>query len=198
MLSACSESKNEYDRDQAVSRVLKVQQLQNLNPGDQTVVPMIEAIVDSMQATGRDACYFGAVNVLIDRLFSDGRYAEADSLAVRMQHEASEQNDSVAMAMAKRVRAQIFFKLSQSERALEELQSALPYIDHTIRTTPEFGTATSIYEWIHIVANVRKDTVWSNFAGLSFTNIVGDEHIAYLWNDTTGHYQATALAFKAE
>lgn len=198
LLSSCSESKTEYDRDLAIRRVLKVQQLQNLNPGDQAVVPMIEAIVDSMRTARRDACYFGAVNVLIDRLFSDGRYTEADSLAVRMQHEATEQNDSVAMAMAKRVRAQIFFKLSQSDKALDELQSALPYVDHSIHTIPEFGTATSIYEWIHIIASSKNDTTWSNHAGLSFANIVGDERIASLWNDTTGHYQATALAFKAD
>ncbi len=87
LLPACSDHKAEYDREEAVKRVLRVQQLQNLNPGDPAVVPVMEAIIDSMRVSRRDACYFGAVNVLIDRLFSDGRYTEADSLAVRQDKE---------------------------------------------------------------------------------------------------------------
>ncbi len=198
LLPACSDHKAEYDREEAVKRVLRVQQLQNLNPGDPAVVPVMEAIIDSMRVSRRDACYFGAVNVLIDRLFSDGRYTEADSLAVRMQTEATEQQDSVAMAMAKRMRAQIFFKLSQPDRALEELQGALPYIKNPIQTTAEFGTSTSIDEWIHIIATSLSDTALINNSGLRFAETVDDERISGLWNDTTGHYAVTALAFRAD
>ena len=197
-LSGCSGGQQYYDRDQAKKRVLKVQQLQNLNPDDPTVVPEMAEIVDSMRESGLDAYYYGAVNVLIDRLFADGRYAEADSLAVRMQHEAAEGHDSVAIAMAKRVRAQILFKLSQTDRAMDELKSALPYINRPTNTGYEFGTATSIEEWLHIIARSCKDTLLMNEAGERYARLVHDNKISGVCNDTTGHYPVTALAFVAE
>lgn len=198
VLSGCSESNESYDPAASMRRALKVQQLQNLNPGDPTVVPQMKTIVDSMSGSKRDACYYGAVNVLIDRLFSDGRYTEADSLAVRMQTEAKKLNDSLAIVMAKRVRAQIFFKLSQTEKASEELESVLPYIGYPIRTAPEFSTTASIYEWQHIIYSAEGDTDKANEAGKKYANLTVDKRISAIWSDTTGHYPATALAFKAE
>ena len=198
LLLACSESRQAYDHDEAVRRVLKVQRLQNLNPGDSTVVPKIEEIIDSMAKSGKDACYFGAVNVLIDRLFSDGRYTEADSLAVRMQHEAEEMADSLSMAMAKRVRAQILYKLSQSDRALQEALSALPYVADPLRSGSHFGTATSLDEWIHIIASANADTAVMNQAGIRYAGTVVRNITENSWSDTTGHYPVTALAFQAE
>lgn len=196
--SSCDRGTNTYDHDEAVRRVLKVQKLQNLNPGDPAVVPQIESIVDSMRISGKDACYFGAVNVLIDRLFSDGRYAEADSLAVRMQHEAEEVTDSLAMAMAKRVRAQILYKLSQSDHALQEALSALPYASEPLKSGTHFGTATSLDEWIHIIANAKADTAIMMQAGTRFAETV-DRYISEnSWIDPTGHYPVTALSFQAE
>lgn len=195
MLSGCGDSRETYDHDRAVRRVLRVQELQNLNPGDPAVVPEMIAIVDSMSRAGRDACYFAAANVLVDRLFADGRYAEADSFAVRMQQEASAGGDSLATAMAKRVRAQILYKLSQPERALDELKSALPYIDRPINTGPEFGTATSIEEWIHIIARASRDTSMMNEAAGRFAALTRGGIAS---TDTTGHYPVTALAFEAE
>lgn len=198
LLSGCSDSSDRYDRDVALRRVLTVQKLQNMNPGDSTIVPRIEAIVDSMGKSGKDACYFGAVNVLIDRLFSDGRYAEADSLAVRMHNEASQTDDSLSIAMAKRVRAQILYKLSQSENALREALSALPYVSDPLRSGTYFGTATSLDEWLHIIARTKSDTVVMQKAGTRYAETVNRNIAENSWTDATGHYPVTALSFLAE
>lgn len=198
LLPACDRGKETYDHEEAVRRVLSVQKLQNLNPGKPEVVPQIEIIVDSMSRSGKDACYFGAVNVLIDRLFSSGRYAEADSLAVRMQQDAFEEEDSLAIAMAKRVRAQILFKLSQSDRALTEALSALPFVKDPLRSGPTFGTAASLNEWIHIIANANADTAEMQKAGERYAEIVRRKVSEGNCIDSTMHYRVTALAFEAE
>lgn len=198
VLSGCSESNNSYDHDVALRRVLTVQRLQNLGPGDSMTVPRIEAIVDSMRKSRKDACYFGAVNVLIDRLFSDGRYAEADSLAVRMQNDAYEESDSLAMAMAKRVRAQILYKLSQSDHALQEALSALPYVTDPLMSGTHFGTATSLDEWLHIIARANSDTATMIQAGSRYAETVDRNMSENSWTDPSGHYPVTALAFRAE
>lgn len=195
---SCDRGKKSYDQEEAVRRVLTVQKLQNLNPGDPNVVPQIEAIVDSMRNSDKDAYYFGAVNVLIDRLFSDGRYAEADSLAVRMQQDALEEQDSLAIAMAKRVRAQILYKLSQSDRALAEALSALPYVTEPLSSGSTFGTATSLNEWIHIIAKAKADTAVMQKAGFRYADLVKSKVKGELWSDSTKHYRVTALAFEAE
>lgn len=194
----CDREKKSYDREEALRRVLTVQHLQNFNPGDPAVVPQMEVIIDSMRRSGKDACYFGAVNVLIDRLFSDGRYSEADSLAVRMQREAFVEEDSLAIAMAKRVRAQILYKLSQTDSALDEALSALPYTTDPLRSGPHFGTATSINEWIHIIAQANADTSARVQAGNRYAELVKCCIDSNSWNDPTGHYPVTALAFEAD
>lgn len=198
LLPACGDSTETYDHDRALRRVLKVQELQNLNPGDPAVVPEMITIVDSMRRSGPDACYFGALNVVIDRLFSDGRYAEADSLAVRMQQEAWDSRDSLAMAMAGRVRAQILYKLSQPDRAMAELRSALPYIERPVRSGSDFGTATSMVEWLHIVSRASRDTLMTNEAGRRYATLTRDNMAGGIYTDTTGHFPVTALAFEAE
>lgn len=196
--TGCDRGKSAYIQEEAVRRVLTVQKLQNLNPGNPAVVPQIEAIVDSMRNSGKDAYYFGASNVLIDRLFSDGRYAEADSLAVRMQRDALEERDSLAIAMAKRVRAQILYKLSQSDRALSEALSALPYVTEPLKSGQNFGTATSLNEWIHIIAKANGDTAEMQMAADRYAEIVKLMVKQNIWNDSTNHYRVTALAFEAE
>ncbi len=198
LLPACDKGKTTYDHEEAVRRVLTVQKLQNLHPGNPSVLPQIEAIVDSMRNSGKDACYFGAVNVLIDRLFSDGRYSEADSLAVRMQNDAIEEQDSLAIAMAKRVRAQILYKLSQSDRALDEALSALPYATDPLKSATRFGTATSLNEWIHIIAKAKGDTSAMHQAGKQYAELVRRKVTEDSWCDSTMHYRVTALAFEAE
>ncbi len=199
ILSSCrGRETNEYDHEEALRRVLAVQKLQNFKPGDPSVVPQISAIVDSMRASGKDACYFGAANVLIDRLFTDGRYSEADSLAVRMQHEAIEEDDSLAIAMSKRVRAQILYKLSQSDRAQKEALSALPFVAAPLKSGSHFGTATSLNEWLHIIAQANSDTSVMRQAGRAYADLVRENISANGWTDPTGHYTVTALAFEAE
>ena len=199
LLSACCDrGSDSYDQKEAVRRVLTVQKLQNMNPGNPLVVPRMESIVDSMRKSGKDACYFGAVNVLIDRMFSDGRYAEADSLAVRMQHDAEEVADSLAMAMAKRVRAQILYKLSQSDRAMQEALSALPYATDPLRSGTSFGTSTSLDEWLHIIARANSDTAVMTQAGNHYAETVRRNMSVNSWSDPSGHYPVTALAFLAE
>ncbi len=198
-LTSCrGKETREHDHEEAIRRVLMVQRLQNLQPGEPTVVPQITAIVDSMRADGRDACYYGAVNVLIDRLFCDGRYSEADSLAVRMQQEAKEGNDSLAIAMSKRVRAQILYKLSQIERAKEEALSALPYATSPLQSRTHFGTATSLNEWLHIIAQANSDTSIMRKAGTAYAEMVRENTEVNGWTDSTAHYPVTALSFEAE
>lgn len=182
---------------ESLRQVLYVQSLYNNHP-DEDIVPQITDVIDSMKTAGRNPYYFAAVNVLIDRLFSDGRFAEADSLAVRMEEEALEDCDSLSMAMAKRVRAQMFYKLSQSERALAELEPAGYYITNPYRSRPDFGTATSIQEWLWIISRELGDTVNMNKAGMNYARIVEDNVILNNCHDTTGHYPVSALAFKAE
>ncbi len=185
------------DDSEALRRVLYVQSLYNNHPSED-IVPQITAVIDSMRNAGRNPYYFAAVNILIDRLFSDGRFAEADSLAVRMKEEAFEDSDSISMAMAKRVRAQMFYKLSQPSRAFQELKSADSYISNPYRSCSDFGTATSNQEWLWIIARDLHDTLMMNKAGLYYAQLVDETRKINNWIDSTGHYPVSALAFKAE
>lgn len=199
VFSSCK--KTEIDRtaekQEALRQVLYVQSLYNTHPGED-IVPQIVNIIDSMRNAGRNPYYFAAVNILIDRLFSDGRFAEADSLAVRMGEEAFEDRDSISMAMAKRVRAQMLYKLSQPEGAYKVLESAGSYIANPYRSDSDFGTATSIEEWLWIIARELGDTVNMNKAGISYAHMVEENTRLNNRNDTTGHYPVSALAFRAE
>lgn len=183
--------------EEALRQVLYVQNLYNTNPEDE-IVPAIQAVIDSMRFAGRTPYYYAAVNVLIDRLFSEGRFAEADSLAVRMREDALVDGDSLSIAMSKRVRAQMYYKLSQPARALQELMPGGGYIADPYRSLPDFGTATSIQEWIWIIARELGDTAAMNQAGIDYSRIVDDNQKINHWTDSTGHYPVTALAFKAQ
>ncbi len=183
--------------DEALRQVLYVQSLYNHHP-DEDIVPRITAVVDSMRNAGRNPYYFAAVNILIDRLFSDGRFSEADSLAVRMKEEACEDRDSISMAMAKRVRAQMFYKLSQTSRAFQEIENAGGYISDPYHAASDFGTASSIQEWLWIITRELGDTVGMNKAGLKYARLVEEYSKINNCTDSTGHYPVTALAFKAE
>ena len=115
-----------------------------------------------------------------------------------MQQDAYEESDSLAMAMAKRVRAQIFYKLSQSDQALQEALSALPYVTDPLRSGTHFGTATSLDEWLHIIAGANSDTATMLQAGTRYAATVERNMSENSWTDPTGHYPVTALAFQAE
>lgn len=199
-LSGCSHGNEDATlshREKALRQVLYVQNLYNNNPEGE-IAPVMEAVIDSMRSDGRTPYYYAAVNVLIDRLFAEGRYAEADSLAVRMQEEAAEDGDSLSIAMSKRVRAQMFYKLSQPSRAMQELTPAGSYIADPYRSGPDFGTATSIREWIWIIARELGDTAAMNLSGIEYACMVDDNRKINGWTDTTGHYPVTALAFRAQ
>lgn len=197
--SSCK--KYEYDDTstdgEALRQVLFIQTLYNNHPGED-IVPEITDVIDSMRNAGRNPYYFAASNILIDRLFSDGRFAEADSLAVRMEEEALEDRDSISMAMAKRVRAQMYYKLSQPSKAFREIEPAPYYIANPYNSRSDFGTATSIQEWLWIITRDLGDTLSMNQAGLYYAQMVDDYKKINNWNDSTGHYPVSALAFRAE
>lgn len=198
LFSCDKKSRNEEDHEKETLRqVLYVQSIYNNHPADD-IVPEIIQVIDSMNNSGRNPYYFAAVNILIDRLFSDGRFAEADSLAVRMEEEALEDRDSLSMVMAKRVRAQMYYKLSQPERAFKELETAEAFVTNPYRSRSDFGTATSIQEWLWIVSRDLGDTLNMNKAGMQYAKIVEESNLLNRWNDSTNHYPVTALAFKAE
>lgn len=182
--------------DKGLERVLRVQQLYNLTP-DENIVPQIETTIDSMRCEGRNPYYFAAINVLIDRLFSEGRFAEADSLAVRMYDEAEEEADSISITMAKRVRAQMFYKLAQPHRALNELNQVKGTIQDPFSSRANFGTSTSIHEWLWIICREIGDTLHMNEEGLAYADMVENLSRRNNWTDSTGHYPVSALAFKA-
>lgn len=185
------------DHSEALRQVLYIQSLYNTHPGED-LVPQISDVIDSMRSAGRNPYYFAAVNILIDRLFSDGRFSEADSLAVRMKEEALEDRDSLSMAMAKRVRAQMFYKLSQPSLAFQEIETAGNYISDPYRAISDFGTASNIQEWLWIIARELGDTVSMNKAGLNYAHLIEENEKINNRIDFTGHYPVTALAFKGE
>lgn len=182
---------------ESLKRVLYVQSLYNMNPGGD-IVQEISSVIDTMRDCGRDRYYFAAVNVLIDRLFADGRLAEADSLAVRMRKEAEEEADSVSLAMARRVRAQMFYKLSQPGRALPELLAARGLVINPVRSVADFGTASSIQEWLWIVARSLNDTVLMNEAGIEYAGLVSKYEETGDLKDEVRHYPVTSLAFQGQ
>lgn len=199
-LCGCAQGNQETlssDNENALRQVLYVQNLYNNSPEDE-IVPAIQTVIDSMRSVGRTPYYYAAVNVLIDRLFSEGRFAEADSLAVRMRTEALEDGDSLSIAMSGRVRAQMFYKLSQPTRAMHELLPAGSYISDPYRSGSDFGTATSIREWIWIIARELGDTAAMNSSGIDYARMVERNREINRWTDTTGHYPVTALAFRAQ
>lgn len=185
------------DDDRALKQVLYVQDLYNNHP-QEDIAPEITSVIDSMRSEGRNPYYFAAVNILIDRLFSEGRFSEADSLAVRIEEEAVNDRDSTSMAMAKRVRAQMFFKLSQTDKAFRELAPAADFIADPSKSASAFGTASSILEWLWIIVRELGDTAAMNQAGMRFAHLVEQYAAVNNWSDSTRHYPVTALAFRAQ
>lgn len=181
--------------DLAERRVLRAQALRNLSPDDD-IVPELTLIVDSMARDGRDVCYFAALNVLIDQLFSESRFAEADTLAVRMQHEAEAEDNRLARAIAHRVRGQMLYKLSQPDRALTEFGAARSLIPDSSSGLKEFSTLASIDEWRWIAARAVGDSAMMRRAAQGYAAAVHRE-MSRGWRDSTAHFPVTALAFDA-
>lgn len=175
--------------------VLRAQALLNLGArGD--VVGELEAIADSLGQTEKDGFYFATLNVLVDRLFSESRFAEADSAVLRMENEALSAGNPLARAMSRRVRGQMLYKLSQPEKALVEFDSALAVTPDFRTDLNAFSTFASINEWRVIVARALGDTTARNDARTRYAAAV-DSWKARGWRDSTAHFEVTALAFKA-
>ncbi|MDE5996803.1 MAG: hypothetical protein K2G77_01175, partial [Muribaculaceae bacterium] len=87
---------------------------------------------------------------------------------------------------------------SQSDRAQAEALSALSYATDPIKSGTHFGTATSLDEWIHIIARANSDTATMIQAGTRYADTVDRNVSENSWTDPTGHYPVTALAFRAE
>lgn len=175
--------------------VLRAQHLRNHTPGPH-IVPHLRAIVDSLSAEGHDDYYFAAVNVLIDQLFSDGRFAEADAEAANMEKTAIEAGHTAGRAMSHRVRGQMLYKLMQSDRALAELDSAVLFIPHVKESSNAFATMTSIQEWRWIVASRLGDRAAATDAARNYVDAV-DMWRDRVSQDPSGHFLATALALEA-
>lgn len=92
----------------------------------------------------------------------------------------------------------MFYKLSQPSKAYAELYPAGSYIANPYRSGSDFGTASSIQEWLWIIARERGDTAGMNRAGLNYAKLVDEYGHIHNWTDTTGHYRATSLAFRAQ
>lgn len=74
--------------------------------------------------------------------------------------------------MARRVKAQMLFNLSQPQRAMQELTPTEAYTSNPYRSSSDFGTASNILEWKWIIARELGDTALMNEAGLRFAQIV--------------------------
>ncbi len=176
--------------------VLKAQTLRNMSPsGD--IVNRLRAITDSLGADGHDDYYFASRNVLIDQLFGDNRFAEADAEAIKMEEEALRAANPTARAMSHRVRGQMFFKLSQPYRAMAELDTALSLTPDFRVSLNTFSTGASINEWRAIVGAQLSDTASVSDARRRYIRAV-EYWCGKGWEEPSRHFAVTALAFKAE
>lgn len=177
--------------------VLRVQSLRNLHPQGKLTVSRITALADSLGAGGHDDYYFAAQNVLVDQLFSENRFAEADAVARRMEEEASDAGNPTARAMSHRVRGQMFYKLSQPSRAMAELDTALSLTPDFRISLNTFSTAASINEWRVIVGTQAGDTATVSDARRRYIRAV-DHWRRKGWDEPSRHFIVTALAFRSQ
>ncbi len=187
-----------YPEGEARRRMaLRAQSLRNLTPGRKDVADEIRRIADSLGDGGRDAFYFSTLNVLSDQLFSEGRFSQADKVAREMDREAAGAHDRLSRAISRRLRGQMFFKLSQPQMALHELDTALMLSPGHELDLNAFSTHTSINEWRAIVAMQLKDTLKAIGAMRSYRSAV-DYWRSVGWQDSTRHFEVTALAYEAD
>ena len=187
-----------YPEGEARRRMaLRAQSLRNLTPGRKDVADEIRRIADSLGDGGRDAFYFSTLNVLSDQLFSEGRFSQADKVAREMDREAAGAHDRLSRAISRRLRGQMFFKLSQPQMALHELDTALMLSPGHELDLNAFSTHTSINEWRSIVAMQLKDTLKAIGAMRSYRSAV-DYWRSVGWQDSTRHFEVTALAYEAD
>ena len=185
------------DGDPRRHMALRAQSLRNLTPEGHDVSGEIRNIADTLGRGGRDAFYFSTLNILVDQLFSEGRFAEADNVVREMDREATAAKDRLARAISRRLRGQMLFKLSQPEMALHELDTALILAPHHELDLNSFSTQTSINEWRAIVSLQLKDTLKAIGAMRSYRTAV-DYWRSAGWQDSTRHFEVTALAYEAD
>ena len=161
--------------------VLRAQALRNMD-AEENISRRLRAITDSLGHGGHDDYYFAARNVLIDQLFGENRFAEADAEAIRMEEEAREADNPTALAMSHRVRGQMFYKLSQPRRAMAELDTALLLAPGFRGNLNAFSTAASINEWRVIVAAKLGDNARARDARRRYTEAVEYWH-SQGWQD---------------
>ena len=176
--------------------VLRAQALRNMD-AEENISRRLRAITDSLGHGGHDDYYFAARNVLIDQLFGENRFAEADAEAIRMEEEAREADNPTALAMSHRVRGQMFYKLSQPRRAMAELDTALLLAPGFRGNLNAFSTAASINEWRVIVAAKLGDNARARDARRRYTEAVEYWH-SQGWQDPYRHFTVTSLAFRAD
>lgn len=192
--SGCASPEAGFE-DLGRQRALRMQRLRNLH-ADSDVLSEMRLTVDSMRSGHHDVFYFAAVNVLIDQLFALDRVAEADSMASMMVDDAGRAGDPLALASALRVRGQILYKLGCPADALKEFMAARRLLPACSGEIDVFSTAAAVDEWIWISARNVSDSVCSREAALRYAGEV--EFMKRLgWNDSTRHFDVTALALKA-
>lgn len=175
--------------------VLRAQTLRNMNPQGK-IEAQIRDITDSLGRDGFDDYYFAACNVLIDQLFSESRFAQADAEALRMEAEALTADNPTARAMSHRVRGQMYYKLSQPQRAIAELDTALSFSPDFRESLNAFSTSASINEWRVIVTSQLGDSAAMADARQRYAEAV-EYWRSQGWNEPSGHFSVTALAFRA-
>lgn len=193
--AGCSDDNQDGREGESLRRALGVQRLRNLADGRE-VSGQIAVIVDSMRQARHDIYYFSAVNVLIDQLFTEGKFAMADSLASEMIHEAAQERDSVAQAIAHRIRGQMFYKLSRQQKAYDEFRQGRSLLPDSTTDLQVFSNTASIEEWIWICAHALNDTAGMNRYGAMYAESVARMMVTG-WRDSTAHFPVTALAFEA-
>ncbi len=192
---SCSNGDRTVREEESLRRALEVQRLRNLARGD-AVSAKIAAIVDSMREGRHDIFYFSSVNVLIDQLFTEGRFSLADSLASEMIQEAADERDSVAQGVAHRIRGQMFYKLLRPQKAYAEFLQGRSLLPDTTADLQIFSNAASMDEWGWIAARALNDTAGMNRCGRRYAESVA-RMMKTGWRDSTAHFPVTALAFEA-
>lgn len=140
--------------------------------------------------------YFALYNLLINRLFSDQAYRQAQEEAELMYQQAKGIGQPVGMAMALRVQGQIFYKLNLYEKAYSVLREGSQTCPSYKESLNAFTTAQSLCEWQ--IMTCQKAERYEEM--LPLADLYG-EMLAYWngkgWKDPSGHYPVTHLSLRA-
>lgn len=194
LLAACNQSAVEPQPATQI-QALRAQRLRNLRPSDD-ILPQLRLLIDSMTSGPHDAYYYSAVNVLVDQLFSEGYFSEADSISLQMMDDARQSGSIIGRAISLRIRGQMLLKLGLPDSARNQFGLAAMLVDSFPRELSSFSNATSIYEWQWLAAAALSDTTGMIQAGNKYATAV-ERRQATGWRDSTAHFPVTALSFQA-